>query len=185
MQVHKYLRSHKRYGPYVDMLNFVVLITIIHYLYSLFTHQFDYLINGIFGIYNWFNETVYNQSKFVLGLIVPIKSEGQKFIFENKDSIDILFPCTGVQPMLQFALLILLYPGPWKHKTWYIPVGMFIIHLTNVFRIIGLGIVMAKWPQHWYYAHDYPFRVIIYVVIFILWLIWNDKFYHHLKEQQI
>jgi exosortase/archaeosortase family protein len=166
------------------MLNFVILITAIHYLYSFFTHQFDFAIHHIFGVYNWFNDTVYNQSKFVLGLIVPVKSEGQKFVFENKDSIEILFPCTGVQPILQFAMLILLYPGPWKHKIWYIPFGMIVLHLTNVFRIIGLGIVMAYWPEHWYYAHDYPFRIILYVILFILWLIWNDKFYRatNIKE---
>jgi exosortase/archaeosortase family protein len=175
---YKELRAGDRYGPIIDLLNFVVLILAIHFLYDFFTAQFDYIIHRIFGIYDWFNVTVYKQCKFFLSYLVPVKSEGQKFIFANKDSIDILFPCTGVQPMLQFALLLFLYPGPWKHKAWYIPMGMVIIHLTNVFRITGLGIVMAYWPQHWYYAHDYPFRIIVYIVIFILWVVWNDKFYH-------
>jgi exosortase/archaeosortase family protein len=175
---YKELRAGKRFGPILDLLNFVILILTIHYLYMFFTVQFDYTIHRIFGIYNWFNNTVYDQSKFFLGLVVPFKSEGQKFIFESKDYIDILFPCTGVQPMLQFAMVVFLYPGPLKHKIWYIPMGMVIIHFTNVLRIAGLGVVMAYWPEHWYYAHDYPFRIIIYVVIFILWVVWNEKFYH-------
>ena len=175
---YKGLRADKRLGPMIDTLNFAVLIVVIHYLYLFFTSQFDYVIHRIFGIYDWFNITVFNQSKFVLSFLVPFESHGKTFLFDNKDSIDILFPCAGVQPMLQFALLILLYPGPWKHKTWYIPMGMIIIHFTNVFRITCLCIIMAYWPQHWYYAHDYPFRILVYLVIFIMWIIWNEKFYH-------
>ena len=162
-----------------DLIHFMVLVIAIHYLYLLFSGQFNDLIHRIFGIYNWLSKAVYNLTHFLLGLIVPVESEGQKFIFENKNSIDILFPCTGVQPMLQFCLIILLYPGSWKHKLWFIPMGMVILYLTNVFRLIGLGIVMAKWPEYWSYAHDYPFRVLLYLVTFILWLFWNEKFFHN------
>jgi len=162
----------------LDLLNFVVLIVTIHYLYVFFSDQFNNLINNIFGIYDWLNRAVYGFSHFLLSLLVPLKSEGQRFIFENKNSIDILFPCTGIQPMLQFAMILLLYPGPWKHKLWYIPMGMMILFVMNVFRLFGLGIVMAKWPEYWQYAHDYPARVLIYLVTFILWLYWNYKYYH-------
>lgn len=177
LTAYRKIRIDKRYGPYADMLNFAVLIILIHYLYVFFTDEFDFVIHRVFGVYDWFNNTVFHQSKLVLGLIVPVKTNGHSIIFDNKDYINILFPCTGIQPMLQFAMLIFLYPGPFRHKFWFIPMGMVIIHFTNVFRIIGLGVVMAYWPRYWHYAHDYPFRIILYVVVFILWLVWNDKFY--------
>jgi len=69
----------------------------------------------------------------------------------------------------------MLFPGPWKKKLWFIPLGIAIIHLTNVLRIVGLAIVMNNWPWHFNFSHDLIFRPIFYVVIFALWLIWVER----------
>jgi len=77
---------------------------------------------------------------------------------------------------------MLLYPGPWKHKLWFIPVGVFIVHLTNLFRIIGLSVVLINYSDYWKFSHDNLFRPFFYVVIFIMWVIWVEYFYKKKKH---
>jgi exosortase family protein XrtF len=130
------------------------------------------------GLFEYFTDVVFNHTRIVVDWLLPIETQDRILYFANSCSVRIVPSCSGVKQMIQFLLLILLYPGPWKHKAWYIPAGLIMIHLTNVFRLSGLCIVMANWPDHWKMAHDYPFRFIFYVVIFFLWVIWNDRFYH-------
>ena len=82
--------------------------------------------------------------------------------------------CSGLKQMLQFALLILPLPGPWRHKAWFIPAGILMVHLTNVLRVSGLCWVMLKDPSLFDFFHDYVFRGLFYIVIFAMWLAWTE-----------
>jgi exosortase/archaeosortase family protein len=77
--------------------------------------------------------------------------------------------------MIQFVLLFLIFPGPWRKKLWFIPLGLLIVHLTNLFRIAGLSVVTVTVPEYWDFSHDYLFRPFFYVVIFLLWVWWVEK----------
>lgn len=179
---YKKLRANKRFEPIFDTTLFVVITFAIHYSYRYWEQEFDHRIFGYQlltpALFSWFTDAVFIHSRWVLDFILPFKTEGRTFYFENNCSVQIVASCSGIKQMLQAALLILIYPGPWKHKAWFIPMSLVIIHLTNVFRISGLGFVMAYWPDQWQFAHDWPFRIIFYVVIFFLWVTWNDRFYH-------
>jgi len=186
---YKTLRKNKRLEPIFDTSVFIIITFAIHYLYRYWEIEFDYRIFGFQlltpAIFDWFTNALFNHSKWLMSHFLHFTTSTRTFNFENNSSVKIVFSCSGIQQMLQFALLILLYPGPWKHKTWYIPMGAILIHLTNVIRISGLCIVMANWPNHWKFAHDYPFRIIFYVVIFFLWVIWNDRFYHQQSKAKV
>jgi exosortase/archaeosortase family protein len=61
--------------------------------------------------------------------------------------------------------------------------GVVIIHLTNIFRIIILSVVVMHWPQHWDFIHLWIMRPFFYVVIFVMWVIWVEKFrYRKIKS---
>jgi exosortase/archaeosortase family protein len=70
---------------------------------------------------------------------------------------------------------MLFFPGPWIHKLWFIPLGLIITHLVNVFRIDSLVIILDYYPQHWHFTHDYILRPFFYVVMFGLWVFWVEK----------
>jgi len=165
-----------------DTLLFVVITLAIHYLFRLWANQYEYRIFGVKILTPSFmggmTDIVYSHTKIVVDLILENSTFEKTFTFLNRCSVTIVSSCNGVKQILQFALLILVYPGPWKHKAWFIPMGIVIIHFTNVFRLAFLCGVMANWPQHWFFAHDYPARIIFYVVIFFLWVWWNDRFHH-------
>jgi len=84
-------------------------------------------------------------------------------------------PCNGLTLFALFAIFIVAYPGPWKHKLWFIPVGVTVIHFLNVMRITALCIIVLKRPEWLDFNHTYTFQLLMYGFIFGLWWIWIQK----------
>ncbi len=129
----------------------------------------NFMIDKVFYQSLWFNQHILGYD------ITPVD---YTMYFAQKGYIHINEGCSGLKQFLQVGLLFLLFPGPWKKKLWFIPLGVFIMHLTNLFRIIGLSVVLLNWPDHWKFSHDYLFRPFFYVVIFSLWVWWVEKLSH-------
>jgi exosortase/archaeosortase family protein len=108
-------------------------------------------------------------------LNISMRLSGQTMYFDNGSWISINASCAGDKQILQFTLLLLIYPGLWKKKLWYIPLGMAILHFTNIFRIVLLSLVADNRPEWWHIAHDIVLRGMFYLVILILWIIWVER----------
>ena len=84
--------------------------------------------------------------------------------------------CNGLKVVGLFSIFVIAFPGKWKHKWWFIILGIILVHFTNALRISGLTIISAKWPQYLDFNHNVTFQIIVYGVIFLLWYIWVQKF---------
>ncbi|HEV7232545.1 MAG TPA: exosortase family protein XrtF [Bacteroidia bacterium] len=85
-------------------------------------------------------------------------------------------PCDGITLFALFTAFIIAFPGPLKHKIWYIPSGIVAIFVINVLRITGLCLVVLYKPNWLDINHDYIFKVLVYGFIFSLWMIWINRF---------
>ena len=85
-------------------------------------------------------------------------------------------PCNGLSLFALFAGFIIIFPGKWTYKLVFIPLGIVLIHVINIFRLVGLALVVVYHPTSLEFNHKYTFTVIVYVFIFILWIIWVNKF---------
>jgi exosortase family protein XrtF len=84
--------------------------------------------------------------------------------------------CNGLSLFALFTGFIISFPGPWKTKLIFIPAGILIIHLLNVFRIAALCIIMLHAPEYMDFNHTYTFTLIVYSCVFALWIFWVNKF---------
>jgi exosortase/archaeosortase family protein len=139
-------------------------------------HSFP-LLNWMKTASDFFLVILYNQSTWVVTNILNIRitEVNNAFFCENGAGLVLNESCSGIKQILQFALLMLIFPGPWKHKAWFIPLGMVVVHFTNVLRIVILTVVAEHWPTNIQYMHDNWVRIMFYVVIFAMWLIWVEK----------
>lgn len=85
-------------------------------------------------------------------------------------------PCNGLTLFALFSLFVAAFPGNWKHKLWFIPLGITLIHTMNIFRITALCIITQKFPDWLEFNHTYLFQIIMYGFIFLLWYVWIKKF---------
>jgi len=144
----------------------------------------------------WSVDMVYSQSCWVLDRIFHVDittfSEQRLIAAMNKDGgwarVIIAPECASLKQWMHWIFLMVLFPGPWKHKLWYIPAGLVVIEWTNVVRICGILLMQMQWPNihirlmgsdinTFHLAHDYVFKFFFYLVIFLMWVLWVEKFY--------
>lgn len=105
-------------------------------------------------------------------------------ISENNQLILSVFEgCNGLNVAIIFISFLLSFGKPSKKLVWFIPVGLLVIHISNLLRIILLFIVAIRLPDFMYFAHKYLFTAVIYVIVFALWYLWVTRLYTHNKAE--
>ncbi len=177
---------------------FIILIISFHFLY-LGWQALDYWPIG--RLMHKFMvvsvELVYRQSCWLLDHVlrvdITINSNNRMIAAINANGgwarVIIAPECASLKQWMHWLFLMLLFPGPWKHKLWYIPAGLVIIEWTNVIRICGIMLMQIYWPNihihlfgndinTFHLGHDYIFKFFFYLVIFLMWMLWVEKFYN-------
>lgn len=173
---------------------FIVLIISFHFLY-LGWQALGYWPIGqlVQKLMVWSVNMVFNQSCQVLDRILHVNiltiSADRLIATINNEGgwarVVIAPECASLKQWLHWIFLMVLFPGPWKHKLWYIPAGLVIIEWTNVVRICGVLLMQVPFPNSFHIAHDIIFKVFFYLVIFLMWMLWVEKFYNPtLKDKQ-
>ncbi len=90
--------------------------------------------------------------------------------------------CNAITLFSLFSVFIIAYPGKIKDKLWYIPTGIIIIHILNILRVIALVLIAYYYPQYLNFNHTYTFTFLVYSFIFLLWMIWVNKFSAKLNQ---
>lgn len=100
----------------------------------------------------------------------------QVFGIDGSNGVWIGGPCNGITLMFLFAIFVLAYPGKNKHKFWYLPLGILLVHLINIIRIIALALIALYSPESLNFNHTYTFTFLAYSFVFALWMIWVNRF---------
>lgn len=165
---------------------FAVLLMSFHYLYIYWSGALGFypFATQVDQLFDWASLLLFNQSQWVLQNIFHI----QYYVTEADQTIHLqandgqwvyimVSPgCTSLKQWMHWIFLMLLFPGPWKHKLWYIPLGLIIIEWVNVIRIVGLALLLKPWPLQFDFLHDYIFKTFFYFMIFLMWVIWVEVF---------
>jgi exosortase/archaeosortase family protein len=171
--------TEDRWKKVRGILWFCLITILIHLSWKIWELKLHYfpIANLMKSLAIIFNTMVFDQSSWVLIHLLKIKLAifSTTMYCDNGAGVSLVGSCSGIKQIMQFALLMIIFPGTWKKKAWYIPLGMIIVHLTNVLRIICLGVIANNWPDKIQYAHDNWLRIMFYVVIFGLWVLWVEK----------
>lgn len=158
---------------------FAAITLFIHYSYRFWAYQLDFwpIQPSMHELHRVMTGWVFIQSTWINQHIlhIPMTLTGKTMYFDNGRGMCINESCAGDKQILQFLLLMLIYPGNWKHKLWFIPLGMVIVHFTNILRVVLLSLVSISHPEWWQFAHNTVLRGMFYVVIFALWVLWVKR----------
>lgn len=80
--------------------------------------------------------------------------------------------CNGLEAIGLFIGFVMSYPGDHLKRAFFIPMGILVIYLVNVFRIASLVLIQYYYPAGFDFAHDYSTSAIFYIAIFVMWVIW-------------
>jgi exosortase family protein XrtF len=84
--------------------------------------------------------------------------------------------------MILFVAFIMAFSGKLWSTIAFIFSGLLLIHVLNVLRIVLLIIGLLYYKPLENLMHDIVFPLVIYGVVFILWVIWVNKFSNYAKK---
>jgi exosortase family protein XrtF len=83
--------------------------------------------------------------------------------------------CNALVLFALFSGFIIAYPGNWRTKLWYIPVGILIIFAINIIRMALLTLNFLHFRSSFAFNHHVTFTYTVYAFIFLLWMVWVNK----------
>ena len=180
----KELYADKRYQTYLDVGLFFILIFSFHIIYTFWNKQLDYwpVKGAVDRLFAWASAILFDHSTWTLEHIFHIDffTKDQSIWFMNNEgtysAVAVAPECTSLKQWMHWLFLMLIFPGPWKHKAWYIPLGLVIIEFINVVRVVGIILFLRPFPHDFALAHDVIFKIMFYLVIFLMWMLWVEKF---------
>lgn len=107
------------------------------------------------------------------------------YFTDGKIKLNIIWGCTGIKQLYIFITIMLLYKGPLMKKLWYIPLGCLILQAYNIIRIGALAFLTKEHPERFDFLHEGLFRYIYYGLIFLLWVIWEEKISSNTKNYKL
>jgi exosortase/archaeosortase family protein len=187
-KIRDFIQKYHLYA-FKDVVIFMSILLFFHFLFRIFASDIsamrffenssDWLAEKVFTTSRWILEKLHVNVSAFDELNIDNRIEKRVFYYpENNGYVSVHHSCSGLKQFYQWIVLMLLYPGPWKHKAWFIPLGLVIIHFVNLFRIVGMTFVTIHYAENWDFIHNYVMRPFFYVVMFALWVWWNEKFYH-------
>ena len=105
-----------------------------------------------------------------------------KFFYNGKYISRIVEGCNALSVIILFIAFVIAFSGKLKHTVLYIIGGSLIIHILNITRIALLIVAFYNFPEFNTILHDILFPLAIYGTVFILWVIWVNKFSFYAKK---
>jgi exosortase family protein XrtF len=107
-----------------------------------------------------------------LRVVDNVKKPTTTLMYNRNAIVAVYEGCNGLNVMIIFVAFIFSFGPVEKKMIWYIPLGMLIIHFSNVLRIGGLFLITLNRPDWLYFTHKYLFTAFIYAIVFLLWIFW-------------
>lgn len=174
---------------FVQYKSFLFFLASFFGAYALLTFLYQFFLNG------FVNNEVDTITRWVTGNTEGVLScffksirveEGMNepfftVYFHNQSVIRIVEGCNGISVIILFISFILAFTGNLKNTLLFIFGGSLIIYALNVIRIAVLTILLYYFPIYSHLLHGVLFPLVIYGLVFLLWVIWVNKFSKYAK----
>ncbi len=123
----------------------------------------------------WTARQIYHFSCLFPGTDFLYLYDTRLYFWDSGMRLNIIWGCTGAKQFYVFLAIMLFYPGPWKKKLWYLPLGALILWAYNIVRISSILFMTRNHPEWFDFLHDKLFRYAYYGLIFLIWVYWEEK----------
>ena len=151
-------------------------------IYQSYLNRFDTSKNEV----DSFSQLVASQTISVLTLFDAeayieshLTEPSIKIIYKGQYISRIIEGCNALSVIVLFVSFVIAFTGKWKQTLVFILLGSILIHILNIARIALLCMALYSFPEYEHLLHGVVFPLIIYGIVFLLWVIWVNKFSLH------
>lgn len=151
-------------------------------LYKLYLN--GYSSNDLDGITALVGHNVEQLMRFFnadISIFKSLNNPCQEVWYNDKFTIRIIEGCNAISVIILFVSFVIAFSGKLKTTLLFILFGAVLIYILNVVRIALLTILLFYYPEQEHFLHGVLFPLIIYGVVFLLWVIWANKFSKYAK----
>ena len=124
--------------------------------------------NQTVSVLSWFDSQSYT--------VPHLHEPSVKIFYKSKYIARIIEGCNAVSVIILFIAFVVAFSGKIKNTLLFIIFGSVLIYILNIFRITILCMAMYSFPEYQDFLHGVFFPLFIYGVVFILWIIWVNKY---------
>lgn len=169
-----------KYKPFLLFLaKFLLTYALLTFAYQMYLNQFS---KADFEV-DTFTQSVANQTESLISVFdkqvatAPhLEQASIKLFYRHKFVARVVEGCNALSVIILFIAFIVAFTGKIKTTLLYIVGGSFLIHILNVARIAILSVALYHFPEQEEMLHGVIFPLFIYGVVFVLWVIWVNKF---------
>jgi len=160
-------------------LKFLLISSVVYLILYL---SYEFVVKKYTNLDQAFIRSIINWTDSVLHLLgyntfkVLGDTEFQSVGIDGSQGVWVGAACNAVTLFFLFAVFVLAYPGHQKSKIWFVPLGIFTIHLINIMRVTALALISFYKPEWLDFNHTYTFTFLVYGYIFSLWILWVNKY---------
>lgn len=117
--------------------------------------------------------------------IMPHPNEpSMKIIINGKYVARVIEGCNAISIIILFLSFIVAFAGKLKTTILYGLAGSIIIYAFNLIRIVILSVGLYNYPWRREILHTVIFPMLIYGTVFILWMVWVNRFSKQIKTNE-
>ena len=175
-----------QFKPFLVFLSkFALSYLILTFIYQSYLNQFDAKSNQVDG----FTQLVARQSQQVLSLFdahsytQPNTNEPSvKLFYHDKWVARIIEGCNALSVIVLFISFVIAFTGKFQKTVFFVLIGSVIVHIFNILRIALLCVSIYHYPKWEHILHGVIFPLIIYGIVFLLWVLWVNKYSFYAKK---
>ncbi|RAR47856.1 exosortase family protein XrtF [Flavobacterium lacus] len=169
-----------QYKPFlIFLLKFFLSYVFLTVLYQFYLNSFDdslLEVDSITKIVGVQTQQTIEFFQYNSHLEPHPKQNSMMLFVEEKFVARVVEGCNAISVIILFIAFVIAFKGNWKKTVLFISVGSVLIYLLNVIRIALIAIALYQYPQHEHLLHGVIFPLFIYGVVFLLWVVWVNKF---------
>jgi len=161
------------------ILTFLLVYILLAYTYSFYLDA----SNGSKFYPDYVTNVVAKQSESLLNTIgYQAKVEkhpeepSMKLIVRGKYLARVIEGCNSLSVIVLFISFVIAFSGRFKTTVLFLIFGSAVIYIVNLFRIVILSIGLYHYPWRSEILHSVIFPALIYGIVFLLWMLWVNKF---------
>ena len=169
-----------RYKPFLLFLGkFLLTYVLLTFIYQVYLNQFDksrFEVDGFTKSVAFQTEKLISVFNDAVSIEPHPEQASLKLYYNNKFVARVVEGCNALSVIILFAAFIVAFTGKIKTTVGFILGGSLLIHLLNISRIAILAVALYHFPEQEEMLHGVVFPLFIYGVVFVLWVIWVNKF---------
>lgn len=134
------------------------------------------------GFVRWANEITAQLLALALRFLGNPSSAEGTIVRSQLFSLEIVFECTAILPIVLFVAAVAATPSQTKAKLWALAWGLPAIVIFNLIRLVSLVYLGHLMPEAFETVHLFVWQPLMILFALALWLWWLERLRLHLSS---